>query len=886
MLRRYTDWSRRRFFQTLLAATGLANRRAGAGIFDQFNNPPDSAKMVLYYWWFGPSQTEAQVFRELDAMRAAGIGGVFIFPVYPLSASEDVNYPYLSDKFLHVLDATVRHARTQSMSVDLLVGAGWPFGGPMIPFEQSSRTLRRAPRDAALREGEKVVAVDETAGVSYISSPTRQRVKSAGFGTEGWVLDHLDRHQVESYLNEVAGKLVSSVPTGSLRSINFDSLEAFGQDWTPNFPDEFRKRRGYDLVPHLAALWDETGEDTPHIRCDYWRTLADLFLDNFEAPFHEWSRAHGVLLQGKPMGSPINDLRAFQHIDLSVAEEYDWLEFGGPRWAASGAHVYGQNLVGNEGYTWLREPRYVTSLCDLKVGSDVQFLAGVNIIIGHGFPYSPGETGIPGWSYYAAVYFHPKNPWWPYFKHLAKYVQRVSFILQQGVPVADIALFLPEEDEIADSPAGALNRGQKVIVKARLGKPGQSLPQFGLDTSLQDRSPLVSTIVTNGYAFDGINNDALQRASIENGRLRIGLGDYGVLVLPSIRGLPVESMEKIRAFSMAGGKVIAIRETPSLCYGLERWREKSARVRALAAEVFRPGGGLIVSDEESSLLRALRESHPPDIDFFRAADLEVGFVHRRTPEHDFYFLANTSPQPKRLQALFRIGHRQPEIWDPMTGHQEIVAEYTFESNGTNVPIHLEAYASTIIAFGAKSQGRLKRAKVKPARASQVALVLNGPWTLEIGGHTESLDRLVSWTQFERFRYFSGTVKYRTVFDLDKSNTSKRFWLHFGEIHEIAEAELNGDSIGVAWMPPYQLEITGKTRPGRNVLEVKVTNLLINRVLGQPDPDVSELVAKLGKRFSQLSQRPDLKFTQNFEKEKIPNPLPSGLLGPVEIHVEI
>ena len=135
---------------------------------------------------------------------------------------------------------------------------------------------------------------------------------------------------MERYLDAVAGKCVTAVPRGGFRSINFDSLEAFGQQWTPSFPGSSASDAGYDLLPHLPGLWDDVGEDTRHIRYDYWRTLTDLFLDGFVEPFHQWTRAHGVRLQGKPMGSPVNDLRAFQHIDLAVAEEYDWLEFGGP----------------------------------------------------------------------------------------------------------------------------------------------------------------------------------------------------------------------------------------------------------------------------------------------------------------------------------------------------------------------------------------------------------------------------------------------------------------------------------------------------------------------------------------------------------------------------
>ncbi len=875
-------WTRRDFWRAALALSTLP--APAAGTLPSFLNPPEDAKMILYYWWFGPSQTESQVFRELRAMQEQGVGGTFIFPVYPLSASDEENYPYLSDKFLRVLRSTCEQSRKLSMSVDLLGGGGWPFGGPTIRLENSSRTIRMAARADGLLEGEEIVG-RSPAGAVFISSPTRQRIKSCVIGGEGWVLDHLDPVQVRNYLDEVVAKLVDAAPPGSLRSINFDSLEAFQQNWTPQFPVEFQKRRGYDLIPRLTALWKDIGEDTEHIRYDYWRTLTDLFLDSFARPFHQWAKQRGVALQGKPMGMPVNDLRAFETVDFAVAEEYDWLEFSGPRWAASGAHVYGQNLIANEAYTWLRQPRYLTTLQDLKAGSDVQFLAGVNVIIGHGFSYSPDESGVPGWSYYASVYFHPKNPWWPYFRHLAKYVQRASFILRQGVQVADVALFLPEEDEMAASAAGQLNQGgQKVFVKRRLARKGDSLPQFGLKTAIANRSPLISTIVTNGYSLDGVNNDALQRATITNGRLRVGLGDYGVVILPGIKGMPVESLQKLQAFAKAGGKVIAVGRTPSMCYGLPDWKEKSERVRQIADALFGPGRpGRVVPDAEGSLLEALKQCHQPDIDF-TSGDPDIGFVHRKTAVRDFYFIANTSLKPKRLEPVFRAGTGHPEIWDPLTGETRLAAEYRHEPHGTRVPLQLEGYGSTVVVFGRPASSPKQRRQPTLNRNSSRRSPIAGPWTLEIDGDRVNIDALDSWTRIEHFRHFSGTGKYRTTFQIDTGFLrSGQIWLSLGDVREIAEVEINGRACGVAWMTPYRLDVTSQLRPGRNELTVAVTNLLINRVIGQPKPDTSALTRKYAERFRQVSGSPDLKFQQNSERDVVRDPVPSGLLGPVFLY---
>jgi hypothetical protein len=342
------------------------------------------------------------------------------------------------------------------------------------------------------------------------------------------------------------------------------------------------------------------------------------------------------------------------------------------------------------------------SLQDMKAASDALLICGVNAMIGHAFAYSPPETGVPGWAYYASTYFHPKNTWWPYFRHVTKYVQRVSFVLREGTPVADIALYLPEDDEMASVPADG-NFGSKVLVERRLPGGTNNAWSEGLEAVLRNRSPLISTMVTNGYCFDGINNEAVQNATISGGRLKFGQGDYAILVLPEIIGLPVETMEKIVAFRKAGGKVIAIGRTPTLCYGMPGRREKSARVRKLSAGLFsNTGGGLVAADTGDPFLQALRTSQRPDIDFKRA-DPMVGFVHRRTPTYDYYFIANLEAKPKQLRGVFRVGHRRPEFWDAIGGTTRICPEYDFVKGGTEIPLELGPYGSTIVTFGRSTQ---------------------------------------------------------------------------------------------------------------------------------------------------------------------------------------
>jgi hypothetical protein len=337
-------------------------------------------------------------------------------------------------------------------------------------------------------------------------------------------------------------------------------------------------------------------------------------------------------------------------------------------------------------------------------------------------------------------------------------------------------------------------------------------------------------------------------------------------------------MEKIEAFVKAGGKVIAIGNTPSHCYGLQGWKEKGARVREIVHRVPMK----IAADEGEPLLAALRESQPADIQF-DAADRDVGFIHRKTATHDYYFIANTSKTPKQLVATFRVGRRRPEILDPMSGEAHVAPHYSFEASGTKLKISLGTFGSTIVAFS-KSEQAPKLAKVRRASAAPAPVPIEGSWLLEMNGVSVKMDKLQSWTNYEQFRAFSGTGVYRLEFQVSKPYDSPKLplWISFGEVHEIADVELNGQALGVAWMTPYRLNVTGKLRSGRNVLVVKVTNLLINRVLGQPVPDTTELFKKYGHKMAQIVAKSDIKFMQNFEKDVIKEPLISGLLGPVEI----
>jgi hypothetical protein len=504
------------------------------------------------------------------------------------------------------------------------------------------------------------------------------------------------------------------------------------------------------------------------------------------------------------------------------------------------------------------------------------------------------------------------SPFWPYVSLFADYVNRASYILQQGRPVADIAVYLPAEDAMAEAQIRELLFNW--AVRDRLSSNGPP-PEFGLANALHYESNVVKTIITNGYAFDGVDTFAFAEMQVENGRLRSGDGEYSVLVLPHLTGIDVESLRKIKTFVEQGGILIATGRLPQTAYGM-RGREKNrSEVERLVRELFgvvpeapalhsqRVGSGVAIfsRDEQTSFLNALRW-HPPDI-AFEAASPHVSFVHRRTAERDYYFFANTSDDAQRLDAVFRVGEKQPELWNLKTGAVEPVITFEHTKGGTRVAWTLGPFESRVIAFTdngrspvavdtnleleATREGWTARAfenrtyYVQRPRGREEFRVNGIPPPIPLAGRWQlrfedsrvpglAFDELKSWTDVPSARFFSGRGIYETEFSFGMKRTPDvGVGLDLGEVRETAEVALNGRKAGVVWMRPYRFDVTEQIQTGTNRLRVDVTNLLINRVLGNGPIDYSAVYHRNGERFP-----------PGEEWNKVKDPFPSGLLGPV------
>jgi hypothetical protein len=919
--------------------------------------------MTAWWIWYGPAVTKQEVRRELTEMHQAGLGGVTIYPCYPMQTDDPArgirNLRFLSNEYLGVYRYAIQVATSLGMTVDVIGGSGWPYGGPSVSIDDSSHALRSekhklerlSPTEVAnLKPDERLVAVfassaedptfhdvtasatadgrlslpGETGGeaLSIIATPVGLHVKRPAWGGEGYVLDHLSAQAFNRYAQSILEKLVADVPRGHLRAIFADSLEAYGSDWTAGFPAAFEQRRGYDLRHFYPVLFDSADTRAADVRFDYWETVADLFVDGFARPLHEWAKSHELKSEIQAYGVPAVPQRSYAEVDFPGGEQYDWKNFTEGRWASSAAHFYGKNRVLAEYATWAGIPnRFTDTLDDLKLIADLQFLTGMTELHAATLPYSPPGAGVPGWQDYAGAAFGIYQSWWPFFPNLTTYVSRASYLLEQGRPVSTVLVYLPVEDVEANAPLGSLHTVFRV--RDHLAQTQEEIPEFGLKNALNYQTPLLSTILGHGYTFDGISGDILEaRGVVRDARLEVGEGSYNVVVLPRLTGMRIAALERIAELVRSGGTAIAVGRLPERCYGGTQPDKNSERLRDVITQMFGASsqayadhpygsGRAIFVNGEADLPRALEAAGRPDMQL-ESPDPDIGFVHRRvstssTDNADYYFVVNTGEAQKRIGSWFDVSHRKPQIWDLEHGTSFDPASYRFEKDRTEIELSLGPRRSVVVYFGASgdpspisatnlaeptlmggtvegtvaepgdyyvetASGRLKEA----IATLPDPLTLTGPWDLRFDSSpviSEKLPVLRSWTEDSKTQHFSGSCTYSTEVNVPRSYLGNRrlLWLDLGDVRYAARVWVNGHLVGDAWQPPFKLEVGYWLQPGRNWLKIQVANLLINSLLGHKPPDYSKLISVYGDRFP---------YPEDWKIN--PKPWPAGLMGPVRL----
>ena len=888
------------------ASTLLLAQGSTQDLRQGFLNPPDDARPMMRWWWFGPAVTKPELQKELETMRGAGIGGVEIQPVYPLMLDDEAkgikNLQYLSPEFLDDVSFANKTGRSLGLRVDVTLGSGWPYGGAKTTLALAAGRLKVVSlpiADAtvappALADGDSLIAEFAVSGTEksfdpasavridlatgsippaagtraalfFIASHTQQQVKRPAAGAEGYVLDHFSRAAIDAHLAGVATPLLNAFGDQPPHSVFSDSLEVYGADWTVDLPAEFQRRRGYDLIPHLPELLAGGTPQAEAIRHDWGLTLSDLIRDNYLAPITQFAEAHRTLFRSQTYGEPAVTLADEAVPNLPEGEGPQWSTFSFTRWASSASHLYGRNVTSAETWTWLHSPAFRATPLDMKAEADRMFLLGVNQFVGHGYPYSPPGAGEPGWSLYAAAVFNSHNPWFPVMPDVTKYLQRISWLLRQGKPANDIAILLPEDD------------AQAAFTPGHVSVTDEMRRRIAPD--------LMAAILDSGYNIDYIDAAAIDK---------LGVIPYPVLILPPTDRIPLATYKKIEGYAAATGKVIVLGRLPSLAPGLLE-QSDSSQIASLSAKLFRESGhrGVLV-DSPASLPDALHSALPPDLDA-AGQTAGLGFIHRKLAGSDVYFVVNTGNRPVDSSIQFRSPRPVVESWDPDSGD---ILQSASHTAGARIPLQLAPYESRVFVLKDNPEAGSNKSERPPAQSSEssqeLLADLGTGWQIQFtdSAALQALASLTSWTEVPGKQFYSGEAVYTRDVSIGRApKPDTRIFLDFGagtpitdnrrphasgmgalldpQIREAAIVLVNGQRAGSLWHPPYLIDISKFVHGGENRIEVRVYNTAINLLAGQPPRDYTALRAKYGRRFD----------PQDMDNLK---PIPSGLFGPIHL----
>ena len=722
-------------------------------------------------------------------------------------------------------------------------------------------------------------------------------------GGTGLEVDKFSKEALDVHFNAFFGKFFDAMKPlasrGKMAAL-IDSYETGLQNWTDHFPEEFKKRRGYDMLPYmpLMAMGRVVGSvDQSHrFLWDVRKTQGELMDEYYYGHFSELCHQHGMLAYTEPYDNGnFDEMIAGSYADMPMAEF--WQGQANQRsikLVASVMHMNGKPIMGAESFT--SQSRWTESPYSLKALGDFMWTQGLNKMVFHRFAMQPNPdpSVFPGMTMGPwGGHFDRTNTWFEPGRAWMQYLTRSQFLLQQGVFVGDLVYFAGEDSPVRNPDGSRLNPAP---------------PQ--------------------GYGYDTIDTQTMKnRVKIVDGKITLPDGlAYRVFVLPpNIHTMSAETMQNLHDLVAAGMTLVVNESRPGKSPSLMNYPTADEMVARLAGDLWGNMDGEKVTEHAFGkgrvywgvpLATVLREKlhAAPDFDFTsRSGNADINYIHRHVAGNspaEIYFVANRGQKPEELVCTFNVAGRQPEFWDAISGQKVMASVYDQVDSRTRVPIMFAPSGSMFVVFRSPapassivsiSAGGTVLGSVDPLsentrpatpagvfpRGAQLPLALpkpedpapleigeaesvawqngrytlrtsqgqsrdlevtgiaaplevSGPWHVTFppprGAPAEAtFEKLISWPDSPDagIKYFSGTATYRRKLTVPAAMITgpNRLFLDLGRVQVIAQVAINGKDVATLWTLPFRTDITDFVHAGDNDLEIRVTNLWPNRLIG-------------------------------------------------------
>ncbi len=730
----------------------------------------------------------------------------------------------------------------------------------------------------------------------------------------GLECDKLSKTAIEIHYNSFVKRVVENskgVAPNALQYVEIDSYEMGGQNWTDGFESIFKDRKGYELkqfLPLFAGRFIDDAETTEAVLGDMRMVCGDLMTENYYGHFTELCHRDGLKTYFEPYGfGPLNNLDIGGKADMNMGEFWMARPFNMKQIApaVSASHIYGKEITSAESFTTMPGINWKGNPAMAKITGDKAWAAGINEFMFHRFAHQANPNVKPGmtmnrWGFH----FDRTQTWWENAgADWFKYIARGSYLLRQGVPVSDLLVFVGE----------------------------------GSPNSIFERSDFEPNI-PSGTNFDCVNADVLvNRIQLKNEEMVLPEGTtYKMLVLKNCDKISLKTLNRISEISKAGVPIVGLK--PTKIAGYLNSDEDIQAFKNLANEIWASPGTHSNFDWEKIMKE---EQISPDFKISGRDD--ITFMHRHDDETDIYFLYNPDSVPQQFEITCRVKGKIPELWNPMTGDTKKTGHFAQDDNHTKIWVTLEAEESTFMVFRESSKGVVSFAEPgnNPFTADylldeknkllftafknrtyeivtssgqniktivddiQKPIDIDGSWSVQFlekddFDSTVVFNQLSDWKDnvVDEIQHYSGTAIYRKSFSMDATQLSKdkKYMLDLGDVKIVAAVKLNGENVGIDWMPPFELDITDFLKTGENKLEIEITNQWSNRLIGDeryPVDYTFELEGNFPKKIMPdwyVNQEPippgkrTTFCTATFYKATDPL-MPSGLIGPVQIKEE-
>jgi hypothetical protein len=806
-----------------------------------FADPPAEFRFAPF-WFLNHRLTDDELIRQVEELHQAGFGG------FILHARHGRLTPYLSQEWMARLETCCREAQRLGMWVWLYDEDNWPSGPAggsvtdahpefrMSQLYMSGQWRARSGQalDVPVEVGDGLVYVLAVPGETERSLRTLRGVTDITDRVEGgrlrwqppegrWLilafsrsvfrgtffghyLDLLNPRAVAAFMGATHARYEGALKRyfGTvIKGIFTDEPSACYSNrpdtipWTGGLPAAFEELAGLPFSQALAALFLDFGEKTLKLRCDYRRTVLQLYLEAFYKPIYRWCQRNHLASIGHLNGE--DRLRSIvrQHGDLFAPVR--WMHYSGldslgnvtwpapghdnnlvaAKMASSAGHLQEKPRVMNE--CWGLAGGWLANLGMLKRLGDFHLALGTNYFMPHAVYYS--LEGFRKWECPPDEFYH--EPYWPHYRLLADYLARLSALFSGGQHVAQVAVLIPTASGwAAQAPLAASPEFSSSEEKQRAEELHHLEHTF--ETVSED-------LLRQRYDFDYVTEELLAEAQAADGALTI-LGENGrklesfrVLVLPRVRVLASATLPVLEAFAESGGILIFVESLPdaSVEEGVDR---QVAEWSHSLLERF-PATTLFVRTARRELVSALARVLEPDClirDNRDVVALRYRQTARRSAPREYYFLANTSAEtdyPNLPVALAGSG-RAYEL-DPETGRVHELAGAA-EDGRVRVTLDLPRMGSRVLLLAPAKVAPAREAGAQPSRPgtrwapeparprllppSTRLVALPRQWEFEaLGGNFLPL---VSW-EFVPDSYDSGrewlgySVEYRTRFHVSR-----------------------------------------------------------------------------------------------------------------------